>query len=320
LRTAPGAVAVLTTDPQYVGTYGDPASVAEVAHRHGIPLVVDAAWGGHFGFHPALPLHALAGGADALVMSVHKALTALNQGALLLARTERLDRARLDAAVEATATTSPSGAILASIDYARALVEHRGRDLLAPVLDAVASARDRLADVEGLTVVRGEGVDPMKLVVVLDGTGADGWVVEADLIAAGSPVELADRDTVIAMVTLADRPGDIEAFADLLAATVERRRGIPRRLVPAAAYTVGPVQVMTPREAFFAPHRTVDAAAAVGRVSAELVAPYPPGIPVLAPGETVTREALDALALAQRHGTRIAYAADPTLATLRVVA
>ena len=91
LADAPSAVAVLVTDPQYVGTYGDTGALAATAHRHGVPLVVDAAWAGHFGFHPDLPPHALAAGADALVISAHKALTALNQGAIVLARTERID-------------------------------------------------------------------------------------------------------------------------------------------------------------------------------------------------------------------------------------
>lgn len=319
LAQHPDAVAVLTTDPQYVGTVGDEAALARVAHRHGVPLVVDAAWGGHLGFHPALPPHALSAGADALVLSVHKSLTALNQGALVLARTERLDPARLAAGVDATATTSPSGAVLASIDAARALLAVHGQALLGRVLAATGRARARLAQVPGLTVLDGPQVDPLKLVVCLAGTGADGNAVEADLIAAGHPVELADRDTVVAMVTLADRPAQVVSFADRLAAAVERHRGPARPVVPSAVWTVRPRQLLTPREAFFAPAATVPTAQAVGRVSAELVAPYPPGVPVLAPGEEVTEEVLAALRTASGSGSRIAYAADPSLATLRVV-
>ena len=320
LAATPSAVAVLVTDPQYVGTYGDIGALAAAAHEHGVPLVVDAAWAGHFGFHPALPAHALAAGADAQVISVHKSLTALNQGALIMARTTRIDPGRFAAAVDATATTSPSGAILASIDLARALLHARGSELLGEAVDAVAAARTRLGQVEGLRVLAGPGVDPLKLVLVVSGTGADAVAVERDLIAAGHPVELADRDTLVAMVTLADRATDVLAFADLLARTVERHRGPARPVTPQLAWTVQPEMVMTPREAFFARHEVVSAAGAVGRVSAELVAPYPPGIPVLAPGERIDAEVLAALRAALAAGTRIAYAADPTLATLRVVA
>jgi lysine decarboxylase len=185
---------------------------------------------------------------------------------------------------------------------------------------AVAAARRRLGAVPGLAVLEGPHVDAAKLVVLLGGTGAHGVAVEADLIGAGFPVEMADRDTIVAMVTLADAPSTVAAFAGTLAASVERHRGTPRGVVPAPAWTVQPEQVLAPREAFFAPQVAVPARDGVGRVAAELVAPYPPGVPVLAPGERVTAPALAALLAARDDGVRIAYAADPTLATLVVVA
>ncbi|HSO64733.1 MAG TPA: hypothetical protein VLQ78_06495 [Ornithinibacter sp.] len=320
LASAPDARAVFVGDPSYVGTVGDVRGLATVAHRHGIPLVVDAAWGAHLCFHPALPQHALAAGADALVTSAHKALPAFSQGAIVLARSRRISRARFDAGVEATATTSPSGAILASIDAARALLERDGAELLGPLIEAVAAARARLARVPGLLVLDGPTVDPTRLVIVLPGTGADGNAVEADLLAGGMPVEMADRDTVVAMLTLADTRDRIEDLAVALAESLDRHRGTPRPVVPSGVWAVDPVQVLTPREAFFAPRESVPVEAAVGRVCAELVAPYPPGIPVLAPGEEVTVEAVDALQAARTAGSRIAYAADPWVRTLDVVA
>jgi arginine decarboxylase len=296
------------------------AGLATVAHRHGIPLVVDAAWGAHLGFHPALPPHALAAGADALVTSAHKALPAWSQGALVLASSRRIGRARFDAGVEATATTSPSGAILASIDAARALLERDGEALLGPVIEAVATVRERLARVPGLVVLDGPGVDPMRLTLVLPATGADGNAVEADLLARGMPVEMADRDTVVAMVTLADTSEGLVDLAVALVESVDRHRGNPRPVVTSGVWAVDPITVTSPREAFFAPRESVAVEQAVGRVSAELVAPYPPGIPVLAPGEEVTLDAVDALRAARAAGSRIAYAADPTVTTLDVIA
>ena len=204
----PDVRAVLVGDPSYVGTVGDVAGLADVAHAHGsngVPLVVDAAWAAHFGFHPALPEHALAAGADAMVVSAHKTLPAWSQGALVLARTDRIDAARLDAGVEATATTSPAGAILASIDAARALLERDGEALLGAALAATRHARERLAAVEGLVVLDGPCVDPLKLTLVLNGTGADGIAVEQDLLAAGIPVGAARR-LAAAGDARADRP------------------------------------------------------------------------------------------------------------------
>jgi lysine decarboxylase len=133
------------------------------------------------------------------------------------------------------------------------------------------------------------------------------------------PVESADRDTVIPIVTIADDEPQVTAFTDVLIASIERHRGTPRTPGAAASWTVVPQTVLSPREAFFSANETVGADAAVGRVSAELIAPYPPGVPVLAPGELITAQALDSLREVRADGGRIAYAADPSLATLQVV-
>jgi lysine decarboxylase len=319
LRLNPGAVAVLLGDPSYVGTVGDIAALAETAHHHGLPLIVDAAWSAHFGFHPDLPRHPLQLGADAMVVSVHKTLPAWSQAAMVFAKGDRIDPARLDAGVEATHTTSPAGAMLASIDAARALLERDGESLLEEALCAVRAARERLAEVEGLVFLDGPGTDPLKLTLVLPGTGADGIAIENDLLAAGLPVEAAERDTIVAQVSLADTAHSLTRLVDALITSIARHRGEPRTIVTGAAYQVNPVTVMPPRAAFFAASETVALHDAIGRVSVELVAPYPPGIPVLAPGEEITSTVLEALDSARFAGVRIAYAADPTLKTLRVV-
>lgn len=319
LEQHPKVRAVFLVEPTYVGTFSDLREHARLAHGAGAPLIVDAAWAAHFGFHRDLPPHALGAGADAMVTSAHKALPAYTQAALVLARTERIDPSRLARAFEATHTTSPAGAILASIDAARALMEHHGEELIGEMLETVSKARERLGAVKGLQVLHGAGVDPVKLAVALAGTGAHGVEVEADLIEAGVPVEMADRDTVVGLVTVADEPEDVERFTRELISSVERHRGPPRTLAGAAAWVVEPQMVVPPREAFFGDTETVPVARAAGRVSAELVAPYPPGVPVLAPGELVTQEALAALAEAKADGVRIAYAADAELATLEVL-
>lgn len=318
LTEHPGVRAVLVGDPSYVGTIGDVAGLADAAHEHDVPLVVDAAWSAHFGFHPDLPAHPLQLGADVMVTSAHKTLPAWSQAALVLARTERVDPARLDAGVEATATTSPAGAVLASTDAARALLERDGPALLGDAIAATRAARDRLRDVPGLVVLDGPGVDPLKLTVLLSGAGVDGNAVERDLLDAGMPVESADRDVLVGIVSLADTHAGLDRLASVIAASVERHRGAPRPVVEPAVYRVDPVVAVPPREAFFAPTETVPIADAVGRTSAELVAPYPPGIPVLAPGEEITDGTIAALHQARDAGVRIAYAGDPTLTTLRV--
>lgn len=322
LRENPNARAIFLVEPSYVGAMSDVAAIADVAHSAGVPLIVDQAWGGHFGFHPSLPPHALALGADAFVTSIHKALPGYSQAALVAARTERLDADRLERAFDATHTTSPAGSILASIDGVRALLERDGQALLERTLALVAAARERLADIDGLLVV-GQDADPRrfdgtKLVLSLLGTGAPGFAVEADLIGAGLPVEMADRDTIVAMVTMGDTSDTVERLVDALSASIEHHRGSPRTGT-AAVWSITPEPAVTPREAFFADHETVPAAAAVGRVSAELLAPYPPGIPALAPGEVITADIVEMLRSIVADGGRVAYAADPTLATLQTL-
>jgi arginine decarboxylase len=318
LAENPDARAVFVGDPSYVGTVGDVSGLAKAAHGHGVPLVVDAAWAAHFGFHPELPRHPLQLGADAMVTSAHKTLPAWSQAALVLARTERVDATRLDAGVEATATTSPAGAILASTDAARALLELDGEALLGEAVEATREARNQLRSVDGLTLLDGPAVDPLKLTMVVSGTGADGNAVEQDLLARGIPVESADRDVLVAVVSMADTTRTLEALVTAVTDSVERLRGEARCVVGSGVYRVASVTVVSPRQAFFAEAESVPIDRAVGRVSAELIAPYPPGIPVLAPGEEITPDTVAALDRARDAGVRIAYAADPALATLRV--
>ena len=318
LAVAPDAQAVVLVEPSFVGVVSDVAALATLSHDAGVPLIVDQAWGAHFGFHPGLPAHSLALGADAMVVSAHKTLTAFTQGAYLFARGGRLDLARVSEAFDLLHTTSPSAAILASLDRARHLMATRGEELLATTLELAAGFRERMAGVEGLTVVDSD--DPTKLVLALAATGADGLEVEADLVSEGIRLELANRDTLIPLLTIADTAETVERLADALLRALERHRGAPREPGGASVvWSIEPEVGMSPREAFFAPRETVPVDRAVGRLAAETVAPYPPGIPALAPGEVVTAPLLDALREAAAAGTRLAYCSDPSLGTIQVV-
>ncbi|MFZ0324565.1 MAG: DegT/DnrJ/EryC1/StrS family aminotransferase [Actinomycetes bacterium] len=325
LERHPEAKAVFLVDPSYVGTVSHIEDHADVVHAYGIPLVVDQAWGGHFGFHPDVPPHALQLGADALVTSVHKALTGYTQSALVVARSERFDIDRLERAFDATHTTSPAGQIVGSIDATRALLARDGRALLEETVRICDRGRDRLRSVDGLQVVDasvlppGTRFDPTKIVLGVSGTGADGVQLDDDLSDAGFPIEYSDRDTVVATLSIFDDEIDVDGFVAAFEAALESRRGPARTVRPHVAWTVEPETVVRPRDAFFAQHETVSADDAVGRVSAEIVAPYPPGVPVLAPGERVTAETLKALRDVKADGALVRYAADPSLGTLQVV-
>ena len=318
LAQHPDAKAVFIGEPSYVGTMSNIPRLAQVAHEHGIPLVVDAAWAAHFGFHPALPNHPLAEGADIVVTSAHKTLPSYSQASFVLVRGEYVDLSRFNKVFDSTQTTSMSGRILASIDAARALLERHGQELIHPIIEATAKGRADLR-AAGIDVIDGPYIDPLKLVIMLSSVGADGNAVEAELLAANIDVEMANRDLVIPMITFADTPDRIHDLIKRIIAAVDRHRGELRPIATAAAFSIEPEVVVSPREAFFSSHEVVPAVDAVGRVCAEMICPYPPGVPVLSPGERITEAALAALFAARDSGVRIAFVADPTLATIRVL-
>jgi arginine decarboxylase len=327
LADHPDAVAVFLVEPSYIGTMSDVAAHARAAHSAGVPLLIDQAWGAHFGFHPSLPGHALALGADALVTSAHKTLPAYTQAAYVMARGQRLNVDQLQRAFDTLDTTSPSGTIAASADAARAYLARDGARATRELVVLVEAARQRLlsevpqlAIFDGRAVPIGVGFDPVKLVISLAGTGASGLAVEETLIGMGHPIEMADRDTLVPLVTIADDEASLNRFVDALVVAISKHRGPARDVMPSVSWTLTPQTVVPPRDAFFARHAVVAMAQAVGRVSSELVAPYPPGIPVLAPGERVTEEAVAGLRLALEAGIQVRYAADPTLETLHVIA
>jgi lysine decarboxylase len=197
-------------------------------------------------------------------------------------------------------------------------MQRHGGELLAPVIEATAKGRQALRDA-GIGVIDGEYIDPLKLVILLSETGADGNLVEADLLAANIDLEMANQDVIIPMITLADTPQRIDSLVKRIIELVNKYRAEPRPIKIAAAFAIEPEVVITPREAFFAPYEIVDAKDAVGRVSVELICPYPPGVPVLSPGERITQGAMNALIDARDSGTRIAFVSDRSLATFKVL-
>jgi arginine decarboxylase len=327
---APDARAVLLVEPSYLGLVSDIESIAALTQARGAALICDQAWGAHLGFHPGTPDTALRRGADAIAMSTHKSITSFTQGALLHARdTGRIDLEKLGAAFDALLTTSPSAQIYASIDRARALMERRGHELVGNAIAVAARARSLLAELPDVRVldehVREQpsvgGWDPLRLIVDIGATGADGIEIDRDVRAAGITLEGADRTTLIPFLTIADDDASVDRLVAALGKALAQRRGTATgRAVASSAWRIAAETVMTPREAFFARTERVPAARAAGRVAAEIAAPYPPGIPALAPGERISSELLDELRVEVAKGARIVGASDPTLQTLIVVA
>ena len=318
-------IALLLTEPGYLGTISDLAPLIKRAHESSIPVIVDAAWGGHFGFHPDLPKHVMQLGADALITSVHKALPGYSASALLLARTNLLSADRLEQSFETTHTTSPAGAPLASIDAVRALLQTRGPELLGELLANIAEFKATVQANFDLPIFLNSNdflagrFDPAKIVLRANQMGASGVEIENLLIEQGIRVEMADRDTLVFLATLADTNEDFQKLAKVLIAILKSVAGTPRASATALSWSVIPQVSISMRDAYFADTELVSARDAIGRTSADLIAPYPPGVAVIAPGELLTEQIVIGLITSQKAGVRIAYATDPTLANFRVV-
>ena len=318
-------IAVLLTEPGYLGTISDLPTLIAAAHKRSIPVILDAAWGGHFGFHPELPQHAFQLGADALITSVHKALPGYSASALLLAQGKFLNLDRIEQSFETTHTTSPAGAPLASIDGVRALLQTRGEELNSALLANVLQFKETVQAEFALPIFLyptdfpAGRFDPSKIVLRVQQLGASGVEIERDLQAAGIRVEMADRDTIVFLATLSDSAEDFEKLADTLIPILKKRQEQRRESATALSWSVVPQRGISMRDAYFAKTEMVDATNAQGRISADLIAPYPPGVAVVAPGEILTAQILEGLKSSKGAGVRIAYATDPTLSQYRVV-
>lgn len=334
LDAHPRARAVVVVSPTYYGVAGDVPALAALAHERGVPLLADEAWAPHFAFHPDLPPSAMQAGADLGVASIHKILTGFTQSAILNLQGQRIDAALVARWLDLLQTTSPSAFILASIDACRRQMALYGHDLLARTLALGDMARAWLNELPGVSVLGNEvvgrpgaaAIDRTKLVIDVRGAGwsgydADGWLRERHHIT----VEMSDHRRIVALLSLADTEQSVGALLDALtelATTAHRQESAPfavPRDIMGVDMHMDVESALTPAEAFHAPARHVSLKQATGEISADVVTPYPPGIPLLAPGERITRPIVEYLRAGRAAGLRVTGATDTTLATLRVV-
>ncbi len=317
-------IALLLTEPGYLGTISELSALIKKAHENSIPVIVDAAWGGHFGFNSQIPQHVLQLGADALITSVHKALPGYSASALLLAQGKFLDLDRIEQSFETTHTTSPAGAPLASIDGCRALLQTRGDELTGQLVSLVNTFKTSVqSNFEVPIFLNAEQFsagrfDPAKIVLRANALGLSGVDVEKELQKVNIRVEMADRDTIVFLATLADNSEDFAILENALVKILRSLQGPVRETQTSLSWSVVPTVAMSLRDAYFADTEFVSALDAIGCISADLIAPYPPGVAVVAPGEVLTEQIVNGLAATQKAGVRIAYASDPSLATYRV--
>ncbi len=330
LRAAPDARVATIVSPTYYGMVADVAACARVAHEANVALLVDQSWGPHFGFHPDVPESALRQGADAVVTSVHKMAGSLTQSAMLhVGLDSRIDVGALERAVRLVRSTSPSSLLMASLDGARRQLAVHGEALLHETIAAAAATRERMAQTPGIAVV-GENMvgrpgvsaaDPLRIVIDVRGTGRTGYEV-ADALRGSYDVqpELATQATIIFIIGLAETPAALVRLAGDLDETVKRiSRPEHGTAIVRPPEFLRNAMAVSPRDAFLGAAELVDSIDAVGRISCESIAGYPPGIPALLPGEQITAETVAYLQEIVSSGGRLHGASDPGFTSVHVL-
>lgn len=331
LVKAPDAVAAFVVSPTYFGAAADVDGLAEVAHRRDVALIADESWGAHLRFCERLPRSALGGGADVVLSSVHKLVGSLGQSAILhLGRGSRINAQALDRAVTLTESTSPSGLLGGSLDAARRHAAVEGNRLLKTMIDSLAQLRERVREVPGLDVLDERltgrrsvaGWDPLRLSIDVRGTGVSGRRIAA-LMRTSHEVnlELVSENVLVAIFGLGE---DVAASAEPLLAALRRAvaslgEGEPGTVPPFAAPPPWGELAVSPREAFLSPHDAVTLGESAGRVAAESLAAYPPGVPNVLPGERLTAETIDYIRRMLAQGGQVRGAVDRSLQTVLVM-
>jgi arginine/lysine/ornithine decarboxylase len=326
----PRAAGALIVSPTPYGTCADLEAIAEICHERDKPLIVDEAWGAHLPFHDELPTWAMDAGADVCVVSVHKMGAGFEQGSVFHVQGRRIDFAHLSACADLLMTTSPNVLLYAAIDGWRRQMVERGSELLQAALDLASRVRRHIDALPGMHVLDREligaeashDLDRLQILIDLTELGISGyqaadWLREHERIDMG----LSDHARILATISIADDASTAERLLDALTRLTDAAGDLP---APKPIMIPDPPHleletVNRPRDAFFSQFEDVKAEDAVGRIAAEQITPYPPGIPVIVPGERINEEVVDYLLTGLEAGMTLPDPADPSLNTIRVM-
>ena len=325
IRENPDAKAVLVNNPTYYGICSDLKAIVELAHAHGMLCLADEAHGTHFYFHEDLPMSAMEAGADLAAVSMHKSGGSLTQSSLLLAG-PNMSPGHVRQIINLTQTTSASYLLLSSLDIARRNLALRGREEFGRVMRMADYAREEINAIGGYyafskELINGDSVydfDITKLSVNTLNIGLAGIEVydllrdEYDI-----QIEFGDLGNILAYLSIGDRPREIERLVSALS-EVRRRFGKSSAGLMKQEY-IDPEVVVSPQRAFYAPKERLPMEETVGRVCSEFVMCYPPGIPILTPGERITQDIIAYILYAKEKGCSMTGPEDPDITCLNVL-
>lgn len=320
-KNHPDIKAFILTSPTYYGIGSDLQKIADICHSHGALLLVDEAHGSHFAFSDKLPKTALSCGADMVSQSTHKTLNSMTQSSMLHVKGSLVDISKVDAALKIVQSTSPSYILMASLDAARQNAALNGRTAVCSMLDIASYIRSALSSIDGVSCP--ENVDGNEVFsfdktrIVFSVKGMSGFYLSEILFEKYNICcEMADNYNVVSIIGSSDSYEDADRLINAvkeIAATVNSGKikefSLPHR----------PPMAMTPRKAFFAKSTRTNFKDSVGKVSAEMIAPYPPGIPVIYPGEVITEEIYEFISEAIKDGRHIHGFSDKSMETIKII-
>ncbi|CAK8575784.1 unnamed protein product [Lathyrus sativus] len=320
--------AVFITSPTYHGICSNLSDISELCHSRKIPLIVDEAHGAHLGFHSELPRSALQQGADLTVQSTHKVLCSLTQSSMLHMSGNIIDKDRISRCLQTLQTTSPSYLLLASLDAARAQLSESPDIVFNETIELANEAKCSLKRIRGISVLENSSfpnfpaVDPLRLTVGFWELGLSGYKADEILYGDfGIVCELVGSKSITCALNLGTCRDHVQRLLSgikHLAGTCSSIQQPKDRELTDHAPFDDIIRKMIPRDAFFARKRKVTVKESIGKVSGELICPYPPGIPVLIPGEVITERAVDYLLHVRSKGADISGASDPLLSSIVV--
>lgn len=324
----PDAKAVLITNPTFYGTCSDIEKIADIVHKYNMVFLVDEAHGAHLPFNKKLPISAMDAGADIAAQSAHKTLSSLTQSSMLHVRRGRVDIEKIEFMLRLTQTTSPSYLLMASLDMARFQMEEHGEELLDNLLDMVHNFRERVNTIPDIHCFGSEiigqhhifDMDPTKITINFKNFGIPGTRI-AEILRKDYKiqVELSDLYNILGMATIGDERENFDKLYDAIydiSIKLSNEREV--RNIPLIMWKM-PYQALSPREAVYEPMEMVDFKKSDGRVSAEIIAPYPPGIPVILPGEIITNDIIDNILKVKEAGIKINGPRDQRLDKIAVL-
>ncbi|WP_294412323.1 aminotransferase class I/II-fold pyridoxal phosphate-dependent enzyme [uncultured Ruminococcus sp.] len=326
IRDNPDAKAIMINNPTYYGICSDLQRITDLAHEHGMLVLVDEAHGTHFYFGENFPITAMAAGADCASVSMHKSGGSLTQSSFLLMG-KNINADYMRQVINLTQTTSASYLLLSSLDISRKRLALGGREIFAQTVEMAEYARSEINEIGGYyaysrELINGDSIydfDVSKLSIYTLPIGLAGIEVydllrdEYDI-----QIEFGDIGNVLAYISVGDRKRDIERLISALA-EIKRRFGKSSAHMLTQEY-ISPVVTETPRKAFYAPKRSLPLEEAAGHVCSEFVMCYPPGIPILAPGELITPEIIEYIRYAKEKGCQMTGTEDIKIERLNVLA